>query len=966
VLDIIVPNATGHSSVRLSLEGRDNISYYCKTNFIPPHAKDNVTVISKRKIQGMLPLVAQPFFEEIMFKVDMKNEQVVDDIQKIEILANLATLDKSYRYKKRFSYVDPTDTVRFDMTIVKASRKIGQTYETNKSFAESSVPISPLDYEIEIEVVKRSTKEKEKIAKALIKSCIEVYSILNNEEYVVPQSEKAQVLRAYIELVYSTSKSEKFKGKFDISRTLKNAMAKPKKYFAGPQPITLEQKNIIKEDLGVVSIQKDYTVTEKADGERMLLYVHTNGKAYLINNRLDIKYTGAVLNSIRSSLIDGELISKNSQASGALIYAMFDIYWDNGEDVRSLPLVAKGKLASRYNLMKSFVTKTKSSFSDRGIDIRAKEFLYGADIFEESKKILTKSKLGEFDYHIDGLIFTPMAYPVGGSFEKDTPELVATWNKVFKWKPPSENTIDFLVIMKPNNFTVDSGNKGVRYRVLDLYVGYNPVQWEPISAKSFLENTLNRTTQYIAKQFIPGDVLSELFAQCYVKVDSDADKILCNGDAQDEITNNSIVEFAYINDESLPYPLRWRPLRVRHDKTDMLLKYGLSGTANDYGTAVNIWTSIQYPVTIEHIMGDKHISKDELADTQVYYFRQTTRDKFASRPMMEFHNACIKNQMLLSKFAGKESLFDISCGKAGDLSKWLEHGFTKVLGVDISRDNIENPIDGAYARTIENYKWDRSKHTYAYVTLDSSIKFNKDYFETILNKDDQLVCKTLWGLSTNEALKQYKGMALDKFNVVSCQFSIHYFFESEEKLDNFLWNVDQHLKLGGYFIGTCLDGQEIKRKMKDVPMGGHIQGVKHGRVLWHLKKTYKNNKDVSFGDTVQVYMESIGHLIQEYLVNFDILKEKLAVYGIHELESDELEQLKLPESVGSFEKAFNMLQQNPDMVKPHIWETISNMSSEEKEYSFMNRWFVFKKQPKISKETTVVPAKKKIIKKKAT
>ena len=54
---------------------------------------------------------------------------------------------------------------------------------------------------------------------------------------------------------------------------------------------------------------KNYSVTDKADGERNLLYIHTNNKVYLINNRLKIKYAG-LKHKDAKTIIDGEFITK--------------------------------------------------------------------------------------------------------------------------------------------------------------------------------------------------------------------------------------------------------------------------------------------------------------------------------------------------------------------------------------------------------------------------------------------------------------------------------------------------------------------------------------------------------------------------------------------------------------------------------------------------------------------------------
>jgi len=41
-----------------------------------------------------------------------------------------------------------------------------------------------------------------------------------------------------------------------------------------------------------------------------------------------------------------------------------------------------------------------------------------------------------------------------------------TWNCVFKWKPPEQNTVDFLI-----KYISDVDKNGKRYRKFGLYVG---------------------------------------------------------------------------------------------------------------------------------------------------------------------------------------------------------------------------------------------------------------------------------------------------------------------------------------------------------------------------------------------------------------------------------------------------------------------------------------------------------------
>ena len=62
--------------------------------------------------------------------------------------------------------------------------------------------------------------------------------------------------------------------------------------------------------------------------------------------------------------------------------------------------------------------------------------------------------------------------------------------------------------------------------------------------------------------------------------------------------------------------------------------------------------------------------------------------------------------------------------------------------------------------------------------------------------------------------KRY-GDGQDGFNIVSSQFTMHYFFETLETLHNFIRNLAECTKLNGYFIGTCYDGDKVFNLLSD-------------------------------------------------------------------------------------------------------------------------------------------------------
>jgi hypothetical protein len=217
------------------------------------------------------------------------------------------------------------------------------------------------------------------------------------------------------------------------------------------------------------------------------------------------------------------------------------------------------------------------------------------------------------------------------------------------------------------------------------------------------------------------------------------------------------------------------------------------------------------------------------------------------------------------------------------------------------------------------------------------------------------VTSAVFGNGPKDADKIGKGVARQYgkgeggFNVSSCQFAIHYFFESPDTLKGFLKNVAQCTKLNGYFIGTSYDGKIIFDRLKKVKTGDSIQLVDDGKKVWEVKKIYTgdtfedNSSSISY--EISVYQESINQNISEYLVNFDYLNRVMEAYGFKIISREEANEMGLPEGTGLFSELFiNMLDEiKRNKFKATLFGEAPNMTAIEKEISFLNRYFIYKK-----------------------
>jgi SAM-dependent methyltransferase len=244
--------------------------------------------------------------------------------------------------------------------------------------------------------------------------------------------------------------------------------------------------------------------------------------------------------------------------------------------------------------------------------------------------------------------------------------------------------------------------------------------------------------------------------------------------------------------------------------------------------------------------------------------------------------------------------------------------------VDIAADNLLNPVDGAYMRLSKAKSAGNEKYVFCQWDLTQAIEA---YVHKIEDPGLKAITEAVFGLVGKTAIKRdlarFYNMGNDPFDVVSCQFAIHYVCESEDTLDHFAGIVASKLADGGHFVGTCMDGVAVHKAVQTA--GGSMSSTKNDKLMWMITEKYgKVYKE--FGSVVDVYVESINRVMPEFLVDFDSL---VTVFGRH--------GLKL-ETSGMFDEAFEeCLKADSGTIDLDL------IGEEEKEFSFLNRYFVFLK-----------------------
>ena len=990
---------------RVEINSLHNIQEYCKTNELDNLININnaVTIMKKNDVYLNELQIKPADFYDFNFRVTLKKESSVSKNGKIsqELRENWNKSKKQFRYINRVSFKNPKFPMTVDLSIVRSSTILerGGMIKTYK-IDESNVFNNPEIYEIEVEVINREAKEKyRESGESLMKDFEEVIKIvmsgLQKTNYPISYKEQEKVMNEYLQFIF----------KDEIRKR-----AYPNN-FIGPSSKTLQRRHIapINPDVIVPNITEPFAfcVTDKADGDRHLLFVNNQGRIYLINTNMNVIFTGAKTTKEEyfNSLIDGELILHNKNGSFINKFASFDIYFINKVDVRALPFMKVPnkddkifEKGVRLNLLKNFIKElnpisilNKKSTSSP-IKIISKNFypvfqnskdsndndLQGNSysIFEACSYIWQRYKDGLFEYNIDGLIFTPTLFGVASNMIGHAGPLKReTWDYSFKWKPSEFNTIDFLVTTKKgsdgkdvvtpifeNGTNMYESVQFNQYKTLILAVGYNEKRHGYINpCQDLLDDKYSNFKESDEddkvnkpKQFFPSDPYDVEGGLCNVMLEQDANGSLQMFTEERQVfEDGTIVEFKY--DISREGIWKWIPLRVRYDKTTEF-RNGQNTFGNDYKVANDNWYSIHNPVTEKMITTGKDIPSSYVS-TDVYY-NSMTGEKM-TKGMRDFHNQYVKKILIESVSKKGDTLIDFACGKGGDFPKWIASNLSFVFGMDISKDNIENRLNGCCARYLNFKKEFKTIPRVLFVHGNSSLNVRSG--NAMLNDKAISITKSVFGLGSKDvklgpAVEREYGKGHDGFNISSIQFALHYMFEKTSTFYNFMRNVSECTKLNGYFIGTSYDGKTVFNMLKKKEEGESIDIYENDKKIWQVTKEYndKNFEDDEscLGYKISVYQDSINQNIPEFLVNYDFLNRIMEDYGFVVLNRQEAKQIGLPEGSGMFIELYNSMI---DSIKKNnklenAYGEAPKMKSYEKNISFLNRYFVYKKVRTVNAE----------------
>ena len=955
--------------LRFTLVGEGVIGAYCRDNTLK--GKPFHVVLKEKKSAGAgVPSEVDLREYGVRIKIRRELPLVKDDPRILEALGKWATLPKSFRYMKRFSFTSLHHKgIQFDASFVRENKKDARgNYIQSTTFLGAQISKQPIHYEMEVEVLSGQNATQ----KSLLVGVASVLRGIQKSYVLVRNSIKQQVLA----LMAAQTGS-------------------PKNGFPGSQPVTLRKAHMgIEVESDTPNIRTtDYNVTDKADGLRCLLVVARNGRIYLVDRNLNVYGTDRRLDDAATAewsgaVLDGEWVTQDAESKPMSRYYAFDIFnGKRGENVTERPFIVRAETAvSRLAAMTEATSVLNSaSYVVAGIpphnslSIHMKTFQTPADttdpngIFKEAASILDRLKASA-PYHTDGLIFTPNAARL--------PQNVNTWPQQLKWKPASMNSVDFLVSTekertsdgKPTTTEListrlrEDTNQFVRQKTLRLFVGSStdPAFVDPrdtvLHKKPYPAGPDRAGGEYRAVEFQPQPP-DPMASVCYVAINAGAtdaagaapaaqtldsldDNIYCT-ESGDPIEDRTIVEMVY--DPKKPAGWRWIPMRVRWDKTELYARGVRGGTMNAEKVANDVWTSIHDPITENMIRTGattEELSVEGAAASSVAYYqrRASQRDLHKVRGLVDFHNRYIKDTLLLKKvLAPGAAVLDMSVGQAGDIHKWISARVGWVLGCDIALAGLTDNKNGAYRRYLDQIiKTRGSVPRMIFVQADSAARYmDGSAGQTQL---DRTILRTLWG--ENEAgapplAMDLRGQAAAGFDVAAMMFSLHYFFKDKNTLDNLLRNISETVRVNGHFVGCCFDGDRVASLLRNQPLGGIERGNEDGIDIWSITKKYDDDSGIlppteeSLGRAIDVSFISIGESYTEYLVSWPYFVNRMTAIGMELLNAEEMEALGLQHSSNLFSESYTMATTS-GLAFP--------MSPKVKTFSFLNRWFIFRRR----------------------
>jgi len=270
--------------------------------------------------------------------------------------------------------------------------------------------------------------------------------------------------------------------------------------------------------------------------------------------------------------------------------------------------------------------------------------------------------------------------------------------------------------------------------------------------------------------------------------------------------------------------------------------------------------------------------------------------------------------VLINEYCPKNAVvLDFCCGKAVDAMKWSKANVDFVTFVDNAYNSI---LDGT--------------RRYSGVEAASRTRGPMSFGAQFMVAD----------CFEHDLVPRFQATT-PKFDIVSCQFALHYSFQSQDRALQAIRNIATHLRPGGYFVGTIPDANVLVRKLRNAPGSKMEWGNSVTRI--RFEGTNKLFCTGPYGIKYNFYLKDAIDDCPEYLIPFNALYKLCAKAGLECVRKD------------NFHKFFYKYVEKQELREllgrmNVLTATEQGMSADEWEACFLYTSFVFRKKGESTEE----------------
>lgn len=435
--------------------------------------------------------------------------------------------------------------------------------------------------------------------------------------------------------------------------------------------------------------------------------------------------------------------------------------------------------------------------------------------------------------------------------------------KVWKWKPPEENSIDFLARRPPPRelgkfplverpgydlYFLFVGVSTVRYRQhrLSLCPGYSEI-FSGRSAAGAAVAAQRASDGYFPVPFQPSD---QPWAYLYYHPTG-------GPDIEGRVVELALAGPAGADGTPAAAPLpatpapAWKFFRVRADREAGAGTATQQSYGNDFRTAERNWLNIRDPLTFDMLWGGAGGS----------YFAKAKKGIYAApTAFMSAAKAAVMSDFI----AGSRWVVDLGVGKGQDLGRYFSNRIEALVAVDADQSALAELVRRKLA-------WGSSAATGRGRAAPPNTRIHV-----------QRADFTQPHAAVAAAIRRFPRFPPEGADALVCNLAAHYAFGTVGGMVNFVQLVGALVRPQGQAVFIVLDGARVLAKFAELKIGnGKSWDIVEGGVLkYSVRRLFAAAKLAAAGQKIGVLLPfSDGRLYEEYVTNVDALAKEFGRRG---------------------------------------------------------------------------------------